>query len=165
MIEKLTKRRPRSVVFSSTITLSRSPLRHFPTSELSVINHTSCIIYLRRQNHSMVLLFTNNQLNSHRCAKGGRRYRTWSRDTVQFHQDGFTEPPESPSLQDRVADLLWKLIVYISAYGLDILMMIMLSKFLWCAKREAKRICASEGINHALMPCWCLLRIYQALYG
>ena len=75
MIEKLTKRRPRSVVFSSTIALSRFPLRHFPTSESSVIKYASCITHLSSQmNHSRVLLFTKNQLNSHRCAKGGRRY-------------------------------------------------------------------------------------------
>ena len=42
---KLTKRRPRSVVFSLTIALSRSPLRHFPTSESSVINHASCVMH------------------------------------------------------------------------------------------------------------------------
>ena len=75
MIEKLTKRRPRSVVFSLTRAFSRSPLRHFrfPSHQSLIMRHASPI-YLRRRNHSMVLLFTNNQLNSHRCAKGGRRY-------------------------------------------------------------------------------------------
>ena len=155
------------MVPSLTITFSRSPLRHF--SDFRVISHQSCVMHHPFIFADEIIQWSYCSLTTSLIVIAVRKVEEDTAHGAEIQYNFikmFTEPPVSPSpLQDRVADLLWKLIVYISAYGLDILMMIMLSKSLWCAKREAKRICASEGINHALMPCRCLLRIYQALYG